>query len=478
MNSTPLDKHRRKGKRLVPPFGDLPKISPEPWKDNRLPEMIWASLVFTGIQRETALELFRRMAFRIKDISEPKWDADITLSGLSNLPEEKFLFLLSEVLRQEDIKACLEPLLLLEEMPGRSIWHKALGAPRRPEQDLWNALSKAVLETIDHQSETSTDCRWIRLICEVMGGRLRLPDELLDQLINFPKIGDLREVRPFIRASEISLDSMENKTRDWSKRFWMEMWRRTRCSFGSSDKITPQYSRVTTTRQLVEDVYANLCNHAVSNFETTGVEIKAETIFGLGLYGLALTDDILASASSERVLGRLALRTIVEIYITLKYLITKNDPSSWVKYRDFGSGQAKLAKLKSLEGNFLPNFMDLEKMRFIANEDRWDEFLTVNIGHWEDMNLRSMSIEVGVKEIYDMYYEWSSTYSHAHWGAIREHCYNICFNPLHKGHRIPSLPPNLLPDALPDIVSVIDKILDLISNEFPIFRWRIGIYRI
>lgn len=478
MDNTPLKKHRKKGRQLVPPFVEF-GISGQSWKDDRLPEMLWASLLFTDLERGKALTLCRTLAQKISSLDNPDNYSDVTLTGLALIPEKEFLYLLGHIFQDGESKGSLAPLLLLDGIPGATRWQKELKDNNVSEQMQWNALGKAVLETIDHQSEVSTDCRWVRLLCKMMGGKFRFPEKQEMEIINFPNMGDLREVRPSIRANEMMVDLPHNKKREWPALFWKEVWGKTRCDIpnGANSDITP-FSQVTTTRRIVEDVYAELCEHMLKHVESTGIEVKTETVFGMGLYALAVTDDVLASLSSERVLGRFALRTIVEIYITLKYLLMKDDDVTWVQYRDFGSGQAKLAKLKSLERGSTPNFLDMEKLEFIANEDKWEEFLAVNVGHWENTDLRSMAMAIGEKLIYDTYYEWASTYSHAHWGAIREHCFNICFNPLHRGHRVPSFPPNILPDATPDIAILIDKLLDTISNEFPVFPWRISIYRL
>ena len=42
--STDISKHKRDGKTLLPPFRQL-QMSPSSWKDDRMPEMLWAVLL-------------------------------------------------------------------------------------------------------------------------------------------------------------------------------------------------------------------------------------------------------------------------------------------------------------------------------------------------------------------------------------------------------------------------------------------------
>ena len=99
----------------------------------------------------------------------------------------------------------------------------------------------------------------------------------------------------------------------------------------------------------------------------------------------------------------------------------------------------------------------------------------VGLGHWEKSNTRKMSEEAGVKDFYDRFYGWTSTYSHGHWGAIRDTVFDTCGNPLHRLHRIPRASPHSLPDVMPDAAACMDKILGIISSCYPDFPHRVTI---
>ncbi|MDZ7766918.1 MAG: DUF5677 domain-containing protein [Melioribacteraceae bacterium] len=132
-----------------------------------------------------------------------------------------------------------------------------------------------------------------------------------------------------------------------------------------------------------------------------------------------------------------------------------------------GAGQAKLSfiKLDTLENK--PKYVDVETLRELANEDVWQEFLSINVGHWENSNLRKISQDADLKDIYDNYYSWTSSFTHANWGALRSSVYTFCGNPLHRLHRVPKNIDIDMPSIIDDAVNFVNKIIELVSKKYP-----------
>ena len=103
----------------------------------------------------------------------------------------------------------------------------------------------------------------------------------------------------------------------------------------------------------------------------------------MALYCLSILQELLHIGASQSVTARIAIRTIAECFITLTYLTKKDDPELWQSYRVFGAGQAKLAYLKVEELGEAPRFVDVKSLERLANEDMWQEFLPIELGHWE-----------------------------------------------------------------------------------------------
>ena len=156
------------------------------------------------------------------------------------------------------------------------------------------------------------------------------------------------------------------------------------------------------------------------------------------------------------------------------YLVTKNDPDLWRMYRNYGSGQAKLAFLKLVERDRedLPKHVGIATLEYLANEDMWQEFLSIDLGQWANRDLRKMAEEVGVKDIYDSFYSWPSAFVHGSWAAVRDSVYDICANPLHRFHHIPRPMRVDMDDVCFDAISIMNRMLALLDSAYPPFTIR------
>ncbi|MFW9258660.1 DUF5677 domain-containing protein [Nostoc sp. CALU 546] len=481
-NYSTIAQHKMQGKNLLPPLAQFPNTEFSSWLSERLPEMLWAALLITHLPREYALKIFRRVADYIFKLPEEEKFHDITHSGLANLSSDKLKHFLDSTISDPICKEVLHPLLLLQSLPGYQSWAQSLSDILT--QPTWEPLMNAVANTLDHQSQAATDCRWLRLVCTMTAGKLLFPsslEETAKEIAYYPNYGDMRKVRPTIRAAEISLDmskppiSLDTESHlNWSQEFWKQCLIATPC-FPLHFSKTHEKLTIGTSVEQVRQVYELLVEHCYLTTNTSAIDARHDTVFGLAFYCFALIEELLRIGNSHSIMGRTALRTIVECYITLAYLIHTNDVELWKSYRVFGAGQAKLAFLKLDESGTQSSYVDIEGLERLANEDMWQEYLPVNIGHWEKSNLRQMSETAGVKDIYDRFYSWTSTFLHGHWGGVRDIVFDTCGNPLHRLHRIPRKYPRPQPDVIPDTCELIDKILDLVSAVYPKFSPRITI---
>src|SRR6266852_9941515 len=101
---------------------------------------------------------------------------------------------------------------------------------------------------------------------------------------------------------------------------------------------------------------------------TTSIDERHEGAFGLALYGLTLLASLFRPHST-RPGGRIILRALVETYLTMAYLVKKDNATLWKTYRAYGGGQAKLAFLKLVDTKDLPRYVELETLETLANED-------------------------------------------------------------------------------------------------------------
>jgi hypothetical protein len=68
-----LDKHRRQGKTFTPPLMQVPGVELLSWRNERLPEVLWATLLARGLSRDQYihhLSLIAKAAMVFRDENE------------------------------------------------------------------------------------------------------------------------------------------------------------------------------------------------------------------------------------------------------------------------------------------------------------------------------------------------------------------------------------------------------------------------
>ncbi|MDO8261338.1 MAG: DUF5677 domain-containing protein, partial [Candidatus Magasanikbacteria bacterium] len=155
-----------------------------------------------------------------------------------------------------------------------------------------------------------------------------------------------------------------------------------------------------------------------------------------------------------------------------KYLL-KNEtenPDIWKEYKAYGIGKYKLILLKAREtelektSHFIPPIADA-----IVNEHIFEEFTDIDLKYFDKLGIRDKSIEVGEKELYDLFYDYDSSFSHGLWGAIRESAMLPCDNACHQYHCIPDIYANQsLPDVKSDSVKIIKQLFFLLTTVYEI----------
>ncbi|HEV2199205.1 MAG TPA: DUF5677 domain-containing protein [Bryobacteraceae bacterium] len=468
-----LDRHKQTGRTLTPPWMTIPKMTPASWLNERLPEMVWVALLVTHLDRRAALEVIREVATYVGGLPPHLRPRSITHSALGEASPEVVNGIVSIIARDLSNRLFLKSLLLYRDLPARSAWVKYIGEPS--EEIDWTPLVIAVGRTLNHQSQEATDCRWAKVLLRIASDKLRLAtQEGVREITEYPDFGDQRKVRPTIRATEIAFAGPggdELKT-SWPEQFWDQCLMETPCTLLREEVMGPVTPGVP--KETVEDLYAGLVRHALASQTTSEIDAKHDTVFGMGLFCVNLLRELLIPGNERSALGRMALRTILECLVTLAYLVEKNDPSLWLSNRVYGAGQAKLSFLKLDDGESLPSYVSLETLESLANEDQWQEFLSIDLGHWDKSNLRKMSETAGVKNLYDMYYPWPSAFVHGHWGAVRDTVLTTCLNPLHRLHRVPGPNPRPQNGVVNDACVLLDKIMALVDRCYPSFPLRVS----
>ena len=469
-SSSSLASHDKKGKILNPPFLKLPNLKPVSWADDRLPEWLWAGLLIERMGRLSAIELLKHAVQYWIAKSDSLRPSDLTFTALSKIGSSERCEFLSFLCKNEDAKHALEPLLLLvSDLPGGQEWAQAIAGS--PSQDMWSALGRTVINMLDHQSQTATDCRWLRLLYYTAKNQMQHEKNMAAALIFYPNVGDMRAVRPYIRATEMPLDFGQPIGYEWSKKFWRVCMDRTQCAPLDISNHDNEIDAKISSEQIQELLEA-LKKHWDNVVTDTDINPKRDAVFGIAFYCISILGELVDGGTKVGILGRSGLRTIVECYITLAFLVKRDQDDLWKEYRQYGSGQAKLSFLKLTEKvEKQPTAFNVDDLERLANEDFWQEFLPMNLGNWAKLNLRNMSEEAGIKEVYDSFYDWSSGFVHGHWGAVRDSVFVTCVNPLHRFHRIPEKRRDLN-NVVHDAGELVNSVLGLLDKTYPSFSRR------
>lgn len=476
-SKTKLKDHKYTNKTLIPPLATI-GMTPSSWVDDRLPEMLWAVLLTNKFPRNEVLKRFSdivNVACKVVDtesFNTKNNPITVTLSGIASLDEQKKEKLMEVIAIDDDAKKALAPMLFFDNLPDKKKWESVLKL--KPADADWENLAVAVGGCFYHQSQKATDCRWIKALFLVKAGIVKFTKNV----IQTPKLileyqnhdeEQLRTSRAGVRALEIGLNFYKS---DWSKMFWEECYKKTHCilhKVSKEDMISryPSHEELAEDNKKLQEISQNLSDHFWKTSKGTDKDPKHEVIFGLALYATDLSASSILLGMGRSSQGRMTLRGLVECLISLRYLITKDTPELWMAFQSHGTGQAKLVVQRSEEEKRSPKYLDQKNLGQIANDDVWVEFLPINIGSWDDSDLRKRAIDVGLKERYDDYYTWTSSYSHGQWGAIRESAYDLCGNPLHRFHRIPLLSSLTLQDTRDDVYILLNDILDLLYKVYP-----------
>lgn len=472
---TPVSRRKFEKGTIRSPLHPLRSISAlhwSSWLDDFLPNMLWAAICVGSLERDEALQLLRDICARGAKVLRETNGAQLGHNFLASLPYEEFEEIFSPIVENSKAKEACAAIGLVSSLPDHAHWKRLL-----PDADDLQRLAVGIAKCLDHQSQEATDVRWAKVYFMISCGRVQAPPEFIELVSKYPNLGDMRKVRPSIRAFEMVIRDIESGTErptgviePQPQKFWDEMMNETACIIPR--RSPPDSLSVDVTRESIKSTLNELCNHFMSNIKTTSIDPRADGAFGLAIYMLTLAMELSVSPSNNFASGRIILRTIVENFITLKYLAKKDDDTIWMQYRNYGSGQTALAFLKNAFAEETPDSIDMERLENLANEDAWLETKDIAVGNWAKLDLRKMSVDAEVKDVYDAYYGWTSGFVHGHWGAVRDSSFTVCMNPLHRLHRVPA-PGNPMPTVLADCCKLCNRSLDEIGQLFPSFKPRI-----
>lgn len=487
MRNHPFDKlkdHDHKKGIFKSPINQIDNMNHYSWMKECFPDFIWIALIIDYYGRKPA---FLIISFIFKDIEKLSFDLkSLQLSYILSLDVEKQKEFYKILLKYIDIEI-LNPLTIIFNNDSYEIFFKYFYKEGMSVEEKIKILESITDNYAHNKSDGATDVQYIILIFYITLRKIIHKDpnaiQAFDGLYYYQKSNheswEIRRYRSIVRAMFGSIQYMIYKhDPQFINFFWKELLEIGDCNLKYGCYIN-DYSIAD---DFIEDIKIEFQKLIIDNTHSELEDSKFNVIMGSSVYALKILEELVECNLRNKIMGRLSLRIIIEVYIILKFINKKEveQPDLWEKYQEYGIGKYKLILLKARDiEKFENSHLNTDLIDFLINEQVDEMFQDVDFRYFENTQIRDKAKYVNEKELYDLYYDYESNYAHGLWGAVRESSMLKCTNPLHLGHNIPDahLKKNL-PDVLPDAIMVFKKLLNFINENYPLSEEYLSKYEV
>lgn len=474
MREHPYDKlndHKRKNGIYKSPINQMELIKLYSWRNDCFPDFIWIALILDSYGRENT---FLRFSLIFNDIEKSAYQFDsLKLSyifSLDKLQQEEFYRIL---LNYIDIDV-LSPLTII--FNNNNLFKKYFSTEGFAVEDKLAILENIVETYGTNKSNEATDVQY--LILAIYFRICKKPQfteetkEVGNKLYLYQKTPhdseEMREYRPTVRSM---FGAVQHTIFEHNEKFIKFFWRELLEIGGCELKYIKYDNEFEIDENFIDDIKLEFQKLVIENPQTELEDSKFNVIIGSSVYALKVLNELIECNLRNRIMGRLSLRIIIEVYITLKFIHKKEaeETDIWEKYQEYGIGKYKLILLKARKAeDFENSHLNTELIDALVNEQIDEMFLDVDFRYFKK-DIRKRAQDVDEKELYGLYYDYESNYAHGLWGAVRESAMLKCINPTHLGHNVPDVPLNNgLADVLPDAIKIFKKLLSFINDNYPL----------
>lgn len=476
MSHSKLSDHKFKKGKFIAPLNEIENLATlknnESWYSGRLPEYMWIGLILDKYGRTIGL---RKLYYIIKklhsiepSINSPRFS--LILSMDEQKQKEFYDYLLTEI-----DKNTLCPLTLIFTYSEHPIFSKYFVNIDMDIQERADILKENLAKYSNHQSNDSTDIRFIVLYYSCMTGQLHLLGNQIKLLSKYYTLShddeQMRIIRPTIRSTELIILVNEKKSDWYLNIFWRRISIMTDCelySLNYENELANTQLYMEQLHEVFDYLSELLCN-------SNPLDQKMLVLFGLATYSYKRILEVVEHNLFNSISGRSAVRILIENYIMIKYLV-KIEPEHediWTEYQVYGMGQYKLILSRfreQEESEDLKNsHVNYKYLECLVNEFFTEEMIDMDTRYFDKQNIREKAKQVGEQILYGLYYDYDSAYEHGLWGAIRESSLLKCKNPAHQYHCVPDIDNNQkLKSVWYDCVFVMEKILLFLDDIYGI----------
>lgn len=460
---TPLAKHARAGKTLIPPLNQL-NTSPVDWQRDFLPEHLWISALAAQFGLDQMGKPFHALADAIDTVWPPSETAPFLglLSDFSVVPETARAGFRRD--HADVIERCfLEPfaacLAYYSESPVAWLVKPAVDAGR-VRLDLSTDISRLRAITAPLLPGKDPYCGRVRALPVarmLKHGRIKVP------------AGGFAGIELFSRyptgCTDAERASVEQQCRmfgnmycagqpryasaAWPKYFWRHNTNLALCqpvllslAGGTPATEADGPAIASALEYAAKDAreYVSLLNRRakIDLYDPTLDEVRLGLLSrSIRLFVLLCEDCNLWARDTSGIM----LRCLADTVITFVYLVRCGTPADYKAFRDYGDGQEKLLMLHlqdthegdtSVEGRSAAEIAD-------ALGGFAVELTDIELGAWSKSDTRTLANKAGLEKLYRLVFTPSSGDVHGTWASLKSANLCYCKEPLHRFHRLPAL---------------------------------------
>ena len=456
------------GKRLVTPLNQLQSLRSVPWLRDLFPDMLW--LCFHLAADDTG---GMGLVARVLDVIDeaiaqvdlgPEYINDGRLTNFERIPENVRPRVLASLHSRgvygdgfpEDWAAayCAYP-----DAPGLWLIQPRLDRLRLDPDVSQRALSPVALVCWHGQDLVPTRAKAMVFRGRLKAGKVAFPPEMaaqLEPLTRYPANiteEERRSLEPFIRATFLAFVRAGDggAAVDWAKRFWRQNWVLYRCQTRDASRPVPDVEPLRQSQRELGQRAKELGDHFKELAKMSDPDLFApdrhEVLTGIVARAMQLAFAVSRAPSLwSTAVGMPSVRSLVESLIVVRWMLATEaaDPTVYAQFKEYGRGQLKLFKLHMEEFaatlSDVPNDLAayLDSLQADVDEDvmEWAQDIPLT-GTFAKVDLRKMSVAVGLEDRYRLVFQPASSVTHGEWPVLDRSVLQRCINPLHGGHRIP-----------------------------------------
>lgn len=468
-----LSDHAFKKGKFITPINNMPLIheleDEKSWTYGRMPEYLWIGLILKFYGRDEGLRKSYGIISTLHKLAPDLYTARMSqIIALQADIQKKFYDYIISI----GAKEALAPLTIFLTASKAPVFAECFYCPDQSIEDRCETIIQTMRNIMDHQSNESTDIRFVALYFNLLSGKVHLLKEQVELLTAYLTANHsdeiMRMARPTVRSHEMMILTFEKTDSAYLKEFWRCVSEMTDCSIFVIE-FPEEQRNITAYVEKLHEVFTYLSELFVV---TDPLNEKMNVLLGIATYSYKRMKEIYEHQLFNSISGRSCVRVLIEDYIMMKYLV-KNEPSHeniWRDYQLYGMGLYKLVLARHREsGVSKESHFDERYIEALVNEFKGEEFIDMDTKYFDKQNIRLKAEDVGEKNLYGLYYDYDSSFEHGLWGAIRESSLLKCNNPAHKYHCVPDVEDETrLKTVLPDCVMVMNKTVSFLDEIYGI----------